>query len=108
MARYAASIFRQTFYLKLLDEEIKYLSSFKAPSGIKNELHRLKDVYSKGLTNLTAYMPNQKQVFLSELANNEERISAIGTIMDKLAVIPEENLLHIEQVFNEALNVQYK
>lgn len=107
IARYAALIFRVTFMLKLIDSDINWMAQFKAPSGIKNELNRLKTVYAKGLDNLTAYMPNDKQTFLNELAANEERISAIGTIFEKLSLMPIDALLETEENFNKAVKIHY-
>lgn len=107
IARYAATIYRVAFLLRLVDSDVKYLAQFKAPSGIKNELHRLKNVYDKGLQNLTIYMPNEKQRFLAELLANEERISAMGTMIDKMTLMPMDNILAAEEVFNKAVPIQY-
>lgn len=107
-SRYAGLIFRTSFMLKMIDNEIQYYSQFKtAPSGIRNELHRLKTVYGKGIENLKSYMPNSKKQFEEHLNSSEERISAMCNIIEKLAVLPEEDLYKIEDQFNNHVKIQY-
>lgn len=107
--RYSASIYRSVFLLKLLDSEMQYLATFKAaPSGIKNEVNRLKNVYGRGIENLKSYMPNSKEKFAEHIKQSDEKISAIGTIVEKLSLLTDEEILALEDQFNSIVKVSYK
>jgi hypothetical protein len=106
--RYSSSLYRQIFLLKMIDAEHNYFAKFKAPSGIKNELNRLKTVYAKGVDNLAAQMPKMGGEFRSHIAHSEERISACLNILEKLAVIPEEKVFELEDIFSNLIKIDYK
>lgn len=105
--RYTASLYRQTFLLKMLDAENTYFAQFKAPSGLKNEFVRLSKVYSKGIENIKLYMPNSKDSFDKHIKQSEEKISASLNILEKLMILDDETVFKLEDDFNKLVKIQY-
>lgn len=106
--RYSACIYRMTFMLQMIDNEVQYFSQFKsAPSGIRNEFNRLKTVYSKGIQNLTIFMPNSKETFKRQIEQSPEKISAMCVILEKLSLLDEETVFKLEDDFNKQVKIQY-
>lgn len=105
--RYSGCVFRMSFLLKMMDNEVSYFSQFKAPSGIKSEFVRLSKVYDAGMRNIVSYMPNAKGVYMQHLDQSEERISAMCSILEKLALVDDKTLFKLEDDFNENVKVDY-
>lgn len=106
-AQFAACVFRSAFLLKMLDYEMNYYSKFPAPSGIKNEFNRMAKCYKSGLTNISLYMPQTKDVFKAVLNENEERILSMSAIVEKLALLPLEYVQQVEKDLEE-IKIEYK
>lgn len=104
--RYTASLYRQTFLIKMLDAENNYFAQFKAPSGIKNEFARLSKVYAKGIENIKVYMPTKKDIYQEHIKHSEEKISASLNILEKLMVLDDETVFKIEEDFNQ-IKIKY-
>ena len=106
-AQFAASLFRSAFLLKMIDHEMNYFAKFPAPSGIKNEFNRMAKVYKSGLTNISLHLPQTKEVFKGILSENDERVLAISAIVEKLSVMPLEQVQQVENDL-EGIKVNYK
>lgn len=106
-AQFASSLFRSAFLLKMIDHEMNYFAKFPAPSGIKNELNRMAKCYKSGLTNISLYMPQTKDVFKAVLNENDERILAMSAIVEKLALLPVEYVQQVE-IDLEEIKIEYK
>lgn len=104
--RLSASLFRQLMLLNMLNYEYQYFSGFKMPSGIKNILFRAKNIYTSIITDLKLHMPNSHKQIDQQIIHSDEKIRAISTILEKLAVMDEEDVLRIEADF-EIVKVQY-
>jgi len=106
--RYSGCVFRISFLLKMVDNEVNYFSQFRAPSGIKGEFVRLSKVYESGMRNIVAYMPNAKNAYLQHIEQSEERISAMCSIFEKLALVDDKTMFRLENDFNENVKVNYQ
>lgn len=106
-AQFASSLFRSAFLLKMIDHEMNYFAKFPAPSGIKNEFNRMAKCYKSGLTNISLYMPQTKDVFKAVLNENDERILAMSAIVEKLALLPVEYVQQVERDLEE-IKIEYK
>jgi len=105
--QFAASLFRSAFMLKMIDHEMNYFAKFPAPSGIKNEFNRMTKVYKSGLINISLHLPQTKAVFSSILSDNDERVLAISAIVEKLSVMPLEQVQAVENDLS-GIKVNYK
>lgn len=86
---------------------MNYYSKLPAPSGIKNEFHRMSKCYKSGLTNIGMHLPHAKDLFNGILNENDERILAMSTIIEKLALMPVEYVLQVEKDLEE-IKIEYK
>ena len=91
----------------MIDHEMNYFYKFPAPSGIKNEFNRMAKVYKSGLTNISLHMPQTKEVFKGILSDNDERVLAISAIVEKLSVMPLEQVQQVENDL-EGIKVNYR
>lgn len=107
-AQFAGCIFRIAFLLKMVDGELNFYAKFKAPSGIKNEFTRLAKVYGRGIDNLKVHMPNHHGTFKEEIESSEDKIAAIGKIVEILSALPEEEVTRLEDVFLQHITPVYK
>jgi len=105
--QFASSLFRSAFLLKMIDHEMNYFAKFPTPSGIKNEFNRMAKVYKSGLTNISLHLPQTKEVFKGILSDNDERVLAISAIVEKLSVMPLEQVQQVENDL-EGIKVNYK
>jgi hypothetical protein len=105
--QFAASLFRTAFLLKVIDYEMNHFAKFKAPSGIKNEFNRMAKVYRSGLINISLHMPQTKDIFKGIVTKNDERILAISAIVEKLSVMPLEQVQQVENDLS-GITVNYK
>lgn len=105
--RLSASLFRQLFLLKMLNYEYEFFVKFPLPSGIKNVLFRAKVVYGSVISDLKAHMPNSHKQIDAQIVHSDEKIRAIATILEKLAVLDEEDVLKLETDFDSMITVQY-
>ena len=53
-------------------------------------------------------MPNSKEKFAEHIKQSDEKISAIGTIVEKLSLLTDEEILALEDQFNSIVKVSYK
>lgn len=105
--QFASSLFRTAFLLKMIDYEMNHFAKFKAPSGIKNEFTRMAKVYRSGVTNISLHMPQTKDIFKGIVNENDERILAISAIVEKLTVMPLEQVQLVENDLS-GITVDYK
>mgnify|MGYP007071572329 CR=1 FL=1 len=105
--RISASVFRQTFLLKMLQTENNFFLKQHAPSGVKNALNRGAKAYGHVLTDLRNALPKGKDALTESLEQSEEKIFAMASILEKLSALPEKDVLQIEETFDKYFKVVY-
>lgn len=91
------SFFRQAFLMKLLNIEHSYFLKNCGNSGVKNVLLLMKKNYETNIPKLTGYLaPKSREIFNAHLLMSEEKITAIGNILEKLSLLDEAGVLQIE------------
>lgn len=104
----SASLFRQMFYLRMMQIEQKFfLKQGKTPSGVKNVLKRLSDQNARGLSDVKANLPQSGDIMARVLDCSEEKLQAMANIMERLAAMPEGDVLQIESQYVELIKISY-
>ncbi len=102
-----ASLFRIVHLMTLANYEFKYFAGFKASSGVKNVLHRGIRNYESFIDQLKSYLPKSKSVIDAEMVQSEEKVHAIGNIIEKLFMLDEATVLKLEDDFNSMVKIDY-
>jgi hypothetical protein len=102
-----ASVFRQLFLLKMLHTENHFFLKQPAPSGIKNALSRGCKAFEFTLNDLCNQLPLSREKLKTEVKVSEEKILAISTILEKLSMLDESQVLEIENQFDKSFKIQY-
>lgn len=105
--RMSASLFRLIFLMKCMSYEFEFFIKFPLPSGIKNILFRANAVFGSIITDLKRHLPNSKKQIDDQVIHSDNKIRAISTILEKLAVLDEETVLEIESSFDKQVIVKY-
>lgn len=105
--RVSASFYRQIFLIKMLSLEHEHFLKTAKHSGIKNVLFRLKNSVAGGLDQLLSYLPNSRETFKTVMQQNDEKIIAMLSIIEKISMLDEETVLQLEKDFDEQVKIQY-
>jgi len=103
----AANLLRQLMFLKLVEQNQKFLFKQAIRGDIKQELARMHRANVKGVEMLLAKMPNDRDKILNFLEASDEKMAAIGNIIERIFVCTEEEVLGLEQDFGEHIKVLY-
>lgn len=105
--RLSQSLYRQLFLLKMLHYEYEYFVKSPLASGIKNILFRATKVLPSIVMDLKIALPKSKQQIDNQVIHSDEKVRAIATILEKLSVLDEEDVLKLETDFDEMIKVVY-
>lgn len=103
----SASLFRQLYYLQLAHFEHTYFVKSAVSSGIKNTLSRMMASHRNGITTILSMLPLSSHIVRKDLEMSEEKIRAMSSIIERLAVMDEAQVLQLENDFVTAIQIQY-
>jgi hypothetical protein len=103
-----ASLFRQLYYAKMFNYEHEHFLKLTSESGIKNVLNRMKTTFHNGITQILSYLPwKSQQIIRDEMNVSDEKIRAMCNVIERMAFLPEEKVLELEQDFTELIQINY-
>lgn len=102
----SASLFRQTFLMRMLKDENAHFLKTKAPSRLKNALYRGTHTYDNVVKELRICLPLSKEDMERELKLSDEKIYALNAIFEMLAPLDEKDITALEDEFKKTLNKQ--
>lgn len=103
-----ASLFRQLYYSKMFNYEHEHFLKLTSESGIKNVLHRMKTTFHNGINQILSYLPGKSQQIIREEMNvSDEKIRAMCNVIERMAFLPEDKVLELEQDFTSLIQINY-
>jgi len=103
----SASLYRQLFYMKMLDMEYNFYAKLPMPPKFKGIMYRGKNAFANCTNELKANLPTSHGTINRVLNENNEKINAMAVIIEKLSLLDTAQVLEIEQQF-EAITVNYQ
>lgn len=106
--RLTSSYFRMALLAELLNQEAKFFLPNCPRSDIKQVIKHMVDFYSHNTNKLkTNLSKGSVEQINNLLVRDSEKIAAIGTILEKLLLLDEEQVLSIEADFDEHVKISY-
>jgi hypothetical protein len=102
----SASLYRQLFFMKMLEMEYQFFAKLPMPPKFKNIMYRGKNAFGNCANELKANLPTSHETISRVMNENDEKINAMANIIEKLALLDTEHVLMIENDF-EAIQVKY-
>lgn len=103
-----ACYFRIALLSALINEEAAFFLPECGNSGIKASLKRMKDCFTNNVAAIESHLqPESLKLLRQQIDGSSEKKAAIGKILEKLAMLEEQQVLDIETDFDTQIKIKY-